>query len=439
MAAHFTGAPRTKASPDAAKRLMPLIDGVCLDAATQLPPCKTEDMALQWLGKARLPEDESETGIVVLEARFFALNLAIFTPSLMGVTPVDRLLRQRKGNFDREETAAMAALSGSKLHLFRLLSRAGASEIPAEDLATGELLTLLDSDIPASAIGMSVAARLCALSNGLHGLVGPRLPLDAAALAVTLPFTRPGRGVTNSYRCAAALNKHIVRNGGPRILGLNLMPAAGNDHARETGHGADGEESDFERVAREWAALDTGAEPSAASISAARRLTSLTHLLRAIELCIAARERSDPRRAEAFSRLAYVQMETFHRRAIAGTGHDKDPIEIISGVVDRAITERRIPARARAFFDDLRRRPVASNAGAAKSAGGPGLKRVAYLIAGLRYQKAPRRIPPAGRNVIPRAKNFWQATILNTRLQPPQVTKVRATGHGRCLIQVLSG
>ena len=389
MAAHLTEAPRTQASLDAAKRLMALIDGVCLDAATQLPPGKAEELALQWLGKAKFQEDDSGIGIVALEAQFFAMHLALFTPSLTGVTPIDRLIRQRKSNFDEEKKIAMAALSGSKLLLLRLLSRASASEILAEDLTTGGLITLFDKDIAAPGIGMSIAARLCTLPNGLHGLIGPRLPLDPAALAVALSFARPGRGVTNSQRCAAALFKHIVRNGGPRITGLNLIPAAEDQHAQGPGHGASEEDCAFDRLAREWAALDTGADPSAASVGAARRLTSFTHFLRAIEFCIAASERSEHHRAEAFSRLAYIQMETFHRRAIAGTGHDKEPLDRIGGALDRAIAERRMPSRARALFDDMRRRLMASNAGAANSGAGHGAKaaelaRVLKLIQALR-------------------------------------------------------
>ena len=42
-------------------------------------------------------------------------------------------------------------------------------------------------------------------------------------------FVRPGKGLANPQRCAAAVYRHVVRHGAPQILGLNSFPETEDD------------------------------------------------------------------------------------------------------------------------------------------------------------------------------------------------------------------
>ncbi len=387
MAGRQETASRTPASIKTARRLMEVIDALRQEIAALIPVLKTEETAHHWLVKAKFVLAEADVPFAMLEAFGFALHLAMFTPSLTGVTSVDRLVRQRKSRETPEERVALAALAASKFRLLRLLARQTSELIFAEDMTTGEFLTLIDEDIPASAAGTIMFVRLCALPDGLSSVAGPRTPLDKSALDIVLAFARPGKGLNNSARAAATLYKHLVRNGGPRIKGMNALPPVEEESAEDSVQRE--EDCEIERLAKSWASLGPGAEPCAASVFEARRLTSSLHLTRALEACVAARDRRETVLAEAWSRLAYIQMETYHRRAVAGTGAEKAPLDVIGGAIDRAIASRSFPLKARDLFNDLRQRLMASNASAARSVEGKGaageeLARVLKLIQALR-------------------------------------------------------
>ena len=242
---------------------------------------------------------------------------------------------------------------------------------------------MFDADIPDAAMGAELAARLAPLPDGSFVTLGPLTPLDAEALAEGLSFVRPGRGMSNPRRCAGAVYRHVMRHGGLRIEGLNVFPEdlieelACLPRRRNTTNSI--------ASPTPSAATKKGEEPSAELIGAARRLTSFA------TSCRRWRETSSPansRRAdlaEAFSRIAFIMMETFDRRAAAGTGDKEQSLEFIASALDRAVAEKRLPAETRALFEDLRRRLVASHrAGADKRAGDAELARVLQRIQALR-------------------------------------------------------
>ncbi len=372
-------------------RMIKLIDGYYIEAANRVPEAKVADIARQWISKARLGVDETEAELIMVETYAFAVNLAIFTPSLTGVSLIDRLARQHPSSVSSEDRLALTALSGSKFHALKLLARQTQDLVLAEDVTSGALVALVDRELPAAAMGVKMASRLCGLPDNLFGLVGPNAPLDPSALDIVLSFARPGKGLNNSLRCAAALYKHLVRNGGPRINGINAAPRF--DDAADIMEGK--EDCDLDRIAKAWALLAEGEEPTAASLAEARRLTSSPHIILAIGSCLAARARGEIPRAEAYSRLAYVQMETMHRRAIAGTGRDQTPLQAARNAIARAVAEAVLPRGARELFEDLHRRLLAASLGAAKTgaanpgaanpgAGGDELARVLKLIQALR-------------------------------------------------------
>ncbi|MGH6841553.1 MAG: hypothetical protein ACREDV_05590, partial [Methylocella sp.] len=259
-----------------AGRLQELIAGFAVEAMEFTAKPKVEDIAHQWLARANLDPNGPGSAVAVAQALMLALELATFAPSLSGTTAVDRLVRQRKPS-NEEERAALEALQRANFRLLRICSSAHDGVLPVEDLATGKTLSVLDRDIPAAATGLALAARLCPLADGLFAAVGPLTPLDDGALEVAMGFVRPGKGVANPPRCAAAVYRHVVRHGAPQILGLNHFPEPDDDPSL-----FESEDNELDSLAQAWAKLASDAELPSGSVNTARSLTSVDHLIEAL-------------------------------------------------------------------------------------------------------------------------------------------------------------
>ncbi|MGH6801107.1 MAG: DUF2786 domain-containing protein, partial [Methylocella sp.] len=377
MAANYA---RAAAAPNPlhhAGRLQELIAGFGVEAMGFTAKPKVEDTVHQWLARANLDPDDPRSADIVAQALMLALELATFAPSLSGTTAIDRLVRQRKAS-NREERAALEALRQASFRLVRILSVAHDGVLPVEDLATGKTLSILDRAIPVAATGLALAARLCPLPGGIFATVGSLTPLDDAALEVARGFVRPGKGVANPPRCAAAVYRHVVRHGAPQILGLNHFPEPEDDPSL-----FESEDNELDSLAHAWAKLSSGAEPSSGSENAARALTSVDRLIEALASSIAVRHGGKRPLADAYSRLASIQMETMQRRAAVGFGGDTAPLDRVAVAIDRGIAGNWLPFAVRALFDRLKRLLlVTADVGARP--GDEDLARVVQLIRALR-------------------------------------------------------
>ena len=200
------------------------IQNVGLDAVASLPAARIEETAQQWLAKKTFDPRDPTSSVRVMEAFALASFLTLFSSSLLGVSPLERFVRQRRADADDLSRAALDVLAKTEFHLIQMKARRSPDRLDVEDLATGETLALFDRDIPATALSVRVAAWLAPLPDGGFVLLGPVTPLDASALAEGLSFVRPGKGLINARRCAAAVYRHVVRHGGLRVEGLNEFP-----------------------------------------------------------------------------------------------------------------------------------------------------------------------------------------------------------------------
>ena len=330
---------KTAEEPDAlryARRLQELIAELCVEAMSFAARSKAEETAHQWLGRADLDPDDPRSVDAVAEALLRALEIATFAPSFTGATAIDRLARRRK-SADGEARTALEALKQASFRILRISSPERQGLHRVEDLATREAFSILADEIPAAAVGLSIAARLCPLPSGIFVIVGPLTPLDDGALEVAMGFARPGRGLANPERCAAAVYRHVVRHGALQIPGLNVFPETDDDPSLFELEG-----SELDLLAHEWARLASESEPSADSVKAARSLTSLQSLLEALASSISARRGEKNRLADAYSRLASIQIETLQRRFVAGFG-GAAPLDLASSAIVQAIAQIGFP------------------------------------------------------------------------------------------------
>lgn len=377
--------PRASQSQRAEKRDAPgdfagfaqRIHDLGLEAVASVAGARVEETAQQWLAKTNLDPNDPTSPMRVMEAFALSSFLTLLSSSLLGVSPLERFVRQRRANADDLSRAALDALANTEFHLILLKARRTPDGLDVEDLATGKILSLFDSDIPASALSVRVAAWLAPLPNGEFLLLGPVTPLDPSALAEGLSFARPGKGL-NARRCAAAVYKHVVRHGGLRVHGLNAFPEDAPDDDLDDHDEADG----LDRLAFAIKGM-RDAEVPADIIGEARQMAAPLPLIQALVRSVIARERGGKDLAAAFSHIGFLMMETLDRRASIGSGVGRTSLDAIAAEIDRDMADGRAPTQTRALFDVLRRR-LAVSGKAGDKAGDAELARVLQLIQALR-------------------------------------------------------
>jgi hypothetical protein len=315
-----------------------------------------------------------------MEAFALASFLTLCSSSLLGASPLERFVRQRRADADDLSRAALDVLAKTEFHLMLLKARRSPERLDVEDLATGATLALFDSDIPSTALSVRVAAWLAPLPDGGFVLLGPVTPLDPGALTEGLSFVRPGKGLINARRCAAAVYRHIVRHGGLRIEGLNEFP----EDALDDNVGAEEELDALDRLAFALRGARDGEAP-AECVDEARQMAAPHPLIQTLARSVTARGAGLTDLAEAFSRLGFIMMETLDRRFSIGSGVGQISLDAIAAEIDRDMEERRAPAETRALFDVLRRRLATSGrSGGADKASDAELIRVLQRIQALR-------------------------------------------------------
>jgi hypothetical protein len=347
------------------------------DALASLAGAKIEETAQQWLAKKNLDPNDPTTPLRVIEAFALATFLTLNSSSLLGVSPLERFVRQRRADADDVSRAALDALAKIDFHLIRLKARRSPQNVEVEDLATGKNFLLFDRDIPDTALSVSIAAWLAPLPNGDFVLLGPVAPLDPGALAEGLSFVRPGKGLINARRCAAAIYRHVVRHGGLRIEGLNGFPKDEVDDDE----GAEEDHDGLDRLAFALRGVRDG-EGTDEIMEEARQMAAPFPLIQALVRSVLARGEGRKDLAEAFSRIGFIMMETLDRRASIGSGGGQYSLDSIAAEINRIIAERRATAETRTLFDLLRRR--VATGGAAEKAGDAELMRVLQRIQALR-------------------------------------------------------
>ncbi len=282
-------------------RMQETIAELLLEAMTFCVDSKAEETARKWLTHADVGPDDPQAGERAADAMIFALELSIFTPSMSGVRPIDRMARQYKAKtFD--EAAALEALKKARFMLFRILRAKQTHVFEAEDLATGETFRFLEQSLRPAALGREIAARICRLDEGFYIATGPKIPLDEAGLAVAKEFIRPGKGLINDQRCAAAVYRHFVRHGVDDSVGFGVPPEP--EEVFAPSHPDD----ELDAIAWDWIERVEGVEPCKDDLEIARALTSGPRLAAALSSSVELRRLGKSRHADVYRQLALIQM-----------------------------------------------------------------------------------------------------------------------------------
>jgi hypothetical protein len=328
-----------------AERLRGTIGNISLTATNFLPKAKVEATAAQWLAGIPEPKDEDEFIRLLGNAAVMAMAVALFAPSLSGQTAIDRFARQHKAA-GPDETAAIEALRRSRFRLLSLEALLPPIGFRARDLATGEMLHLVDGEIAPACVGLFIAVRVCPIEGDIAVTVGPITPLDDAMLDLARQSIRPGGRGLAAQRCAEALYRHAVRHGAPQVQGLNATSA---DAPGAFPFGP--EDGPLHHLA--FTLARSGAGPTAAQVQRAREMAGSDDIIDAIIGISAARLLGPEALAAAYETLALIQLETVERRTAIGLSGSLDGV---AAALDRVIGAGEAPSSARELFRELRRR-----------------------------------------------------------------------------------
>src|SRR6185312_9142865 len=163
---------------------------------------------------------------------------------------------------------------------------------------------------------------------------------------------------------------------GLKIPGLNRPP---DDEREDDPFAAEAEDGELDAIARRWAQFDSDVSPSADAMQRVRDATRLDTVLDVLASSVLAREHRRDRLADAYARIAAIQVETIRLREANGISGLS--LAALSGAIAHAIAKHGMPIAVRSLFEDLQRRgrPIAST-GAADA----DLERLVQRIQGLR-------------------------------------------------------
>lgn len=330
---------------DHARQVRGAIDALLPMAIAACSPANILETMRKWVAHANFDFDGAGMIALTAEAMALASEAAIFTPSMSGTRPIDRLARQFKAG-SPADAAAIEYLKSAKFTLFRIFPSRAGEIFTARDLASGENFQLYEASLSELAFDRGIGARLCRIDRGLHAMCGPMLPLDDVVNAAAKEFIRPGKGLANDQRCAGAVYRAHVRHGaiGQLDFGIERRDVKGARLSYP--------EKDLDALVQHWLHFGDGATPTGDALAEARNLASGPRILAAIASCIELRRAGQGERAAIYREVAFIQMETLHLRSGAGSG-EANAIEILRGLLNRQIGRGALPSGAADLYAEL--------------------------------------------------------------------------------------
>ena len=344
----MTAARRLESDERDVGNALPLLRSVLsktlLEALISLNPASVVDLVRKWTARPHVSNDEVDMEAWLGEAEALARELLLFTPSFSGVRPIDR--RARAAAAEGGDSARASALAAkAEFRLFRILDQERKFIYRARDLATGEIFRLFEDYLSTNALGLDVAARLCAVPEDLRVMIGPLIPIGRALLSTAENYLAVGKGVGAGQRRAALVYRDYIRNGALLGLSFGLAPRRAPVLLSRP---------DDELQALVEAARDRDQQPefTADALAGLRELSSATRIVSALVSFVETRAGGYDEVAALYRSAAHVMMETLHRRGRVGSGEAR-PLEIMRGAFATQVEAKKLSPEAMALFEEL--------------------------------------------------------------------------------------
>lgn len=189
--------------------LYEVVSGLLSEAMNTISERKLGDLLDDW-AKGHIdyePDDEALEPMMAI-----AVDACLHAPSMSGATPMSRYIASVKiGN--PVERQALKIMARSEIRAVRIVERIDPDLVELQDSMSGERLELIDGSFSEACAGLDALMRLCRLDSGRYLMISFPFVLTEALRHIVETFVRPGKGISNGYRCALAVYKHAVREG----------------------------------------------------------------------------------------------------------------------------------------------------------------------------------------------------------------------------------
>jgi hypothetical protein len=190
------------------------IVGGYFEAALETIATRKLDETLDDWANGHIEEEPDEEQFEAMMA--LATDACLFSPSMSGATPMSRFIASVKPE-DPISRQALKALSKSEIRFVRIIRRLDPELVELKDCISNERLVLIDNEFSDDANGKETLLRLCRFDSGRYFLISFPFLLTQSLRGIIETYIRPGKGISNPYRCATAVYKHAVREG---VIGM---------------------------------------------------------------------------------------------------------------------------------------------------------------------------------------------------------------------------
>lgn len=287
------------------------------------------------------PDDDELEPIMAI-----ALDACLFAPSMSGATPMSRYIAGVRTN-NPVERQALEVLSRSEIRAVRIVSRIDPDLVELQDCLSGERLELIDAGFSEEGEGLDSLMRLCRLDSGRYLLISFPFMLTESLREIVESFVRPGKGISNGYRCALAVYKHAVREG---IVEIPMRELSEEELAEL-------EDMQDEEVAAaldaQWVLAKSDPEIYAELADAFRDIADADSALSYLHIYSLALNDQIPASAENFREICTVVIDEVLRQHISGDAEAADELGKLKQAVAELVAQDKLNGECQVLLDSV--------------------------------------------------------------------------------------
>jgi hypothetical protein len=281
--------------------------------------------------------DKSLANDFLMTAVGYAVDIMIFTPSVMGKTALHRVLQNTQCS-PAQKIDIQNMLGAASLRVVHLPDILKANTVCTAQFApSGEKISLWVDEMLAPLAGGVCGMRLVH-AEGVHFLIGAPVSLDANNIVFP--------SFSSSVATPSSVNLKDARRFAETLCSVSLR--MGLDRLMED---EEDEGGPLDCIALVWAKLSQLPEPSAKDMDAIRQLSNTEAIEDVLYQAFKAENARKSSLVAAYERILAIQLETVHRRTVAGIRVHHESIETVKAVLRRQIDTGDVPSSVMVRFE----------------------------------------------------------------------------------------
>lgn len=301
------------------------------------------DETLEDWAKGYIEEDPTEEQFEAMMA--LTSDACLFSPSMSGATSMSRFIASVKTD-DPPSRQGLRVLSRSEIRFVRIVRRLDIELIELEDSISGERLVLIDNEFSDAADGLEALMRVCRLDSGRYFLISFPFVLTQSLRNIVETYIRPGKGISNPYRCACAVYKHAVREG--------ITPMPHRDYTEEELAALDMTRLQYVAAEHdaEWMEAKSDPQKYAAFVEELREIASVESALSYLHLYSLALDELVPMPPESLRDICKLIVQEFVEKQLTADNLE-DEVETLKRQVSEHVAKDNLRPECESLLNEL--------------------------------------------------------------------------------------